>query len=193
MSTSPSGERALPSLTQNTQVLALDDIIPYWRNPRKVSQEAVNAVAESMAEFSYNQPIVVDSERVIIIGHTRYAAMRRMGVTHAEVVVEDTLTPAQVKQLRIIDNRAGEYSEWDYEKLTEEMEELESEILSRFFPEMVDADVEVVHETGDDDDALDEPVSDDTVDLICPSCFHGWTTRVTRQDIFTGIIRAEGH
>lgn len=188
MSTSRVGE-------MKTEMMALDDIVPYWRNPRRVSQEAVNAVAESIQNFAYNQPIVVDGEHVIIVGHTRYAAMRRLGVTHAEVVVADTLSPAEVKQLRIVDNRSGEYSEWDFEALQAEVDDLDSDLLLRFFPELAEQEAVPSHvdwvEATDEQALLDAP--EGLVNFVCPSCFHGWTVRVTKEQIFTGIIKAEEH
>lgn len=176
-----------------TEMIALDDIIPYWRNPRRVSQEAVNAVAESIQEFQYNQPIVVDAEHVIIVGHTRYAAMRRLGVTHAEVVVADTLTPAQVKQLRIVDNRSGEYSMWDFEALQAEMDDLDSDLLLHFFPELtaIEPSLEATAEWVEEETNAGLDMVEGEVSFVCPSCFHGWTVQVTRDQIFTGIIKAE--
>jgi ParB-like chromosome segregation protein Spo0J len=94
--------------TTSTRVLSLDDIVPYWRNPRVVTDDAVNAVAESIERYGYTQPIVVDAENVIVIGHTRYAALRRLGATEAPVMTVTTLSPTQVKQLRVIDNKAHE-------------------------------------------------------------------------------------
>ena len=93
--------------TDVIETISLDKVRPYWRNPRRVTEDAVNQLIASIREYGYQQPIVVDSDYVIIVGHTRYAALRRMEVTEAPVRVARSLTPAQAKQYRVLDNRAG--------------------------------------------------------------------------------------
>lgn len=102
----------------------LEDIRPYARNPRK-NDAAVEKVMASLKEFGWRQPIVVDSEMVIVAGHTRHEAARRLGWTTAPVHVAENLTPAQVNAYRLADNRSGEFSEWDTDKLLQELEALE--------------------------------------------------------------------
>lgn len=101
----------------------IDEVIPYARNPRK-NGEAIAKVAASLKEFGWQQPIVVDSEMVVIAGHTRLAAARTLGMEKVPVVIADGLTPAQVKAYRLADNRVSQEAEWDDELLSVELEEL---------------------------------------------------------------------
>lgn len=187
-----------PSKKFNIELLPLDGIIPYWRNPRTITDDAVNMVAESIRQYGYQQPIVVDGAHTIIIGHTRYAALRRLGYTEVYVRVETSLSPEQVKQLRAVDNRAGEYTSWDFDKLSEELTTLDSDLMRRFFPEIIDGDTigEItVDLSGGGDDYIPgtvEAVSDDDTlaEFICPKCFHQWEMTVTPADIKKGVLKA---
>ena len=101
----------------------IDDVIPYARNPRK-NGDAIAKVAASLKEFGWQQPIVVDSEMVVIAGHTRLAAARKLGMEKVPVVIADGLTPSQVKAYRLADNRVSQEAQWDDELLSVELEEL---------------------------------------------------------------------
>lgn len=170
--------------------VSLDRIQPYWRNPRRVTDEAVNAVSASVTYYGYQQPIVVDSEYVIIAGHTRYAALRRMEVKEIPVIVATELTPAQVKQFRLIDNRSGEFSSWDFDVLAREVGEVDEGLLTQFFPEMGDAVVDGIAEGEETARKAWEDV-DTLVDFVCPKCYHSWEMEVTREMIFGGVLRAD--
>ena len=98
----------------------IDDIIPYTQNPRKITGEAVTAVANSIKEFGWRQPIVVDTEGVIIVGHTRHAAARRLGLEKAPVHVMKC-DEATARAYRLADNRLSEQTDWDIGKLTSEL------------------------------------------------------------------------
>lgn len=104
----------------------IDKIIPYARNPRKNS-DAIAKVSASLKEFGWQQPIVVDSEMVVIAGHTRLAAARNLDMEKVPVVIADNLTPAQVKAYRIADNRVGQEAEWDDDLLRLEIRDLEDD------------------------------------------------------------------
>lgn len=93
---------------------------PYEHNPR-LNDDAVNAVIASLREFGWRQPIVVDADGVIIAGHTRWKAARRMGLSHVPVHVAGDLTPEQARAYRIADNQSGSISEWDMELLPLEL------------------------------------------------------------------------
>ena len=103
--------------------LSLDTIIPYARNPRK-NDGAVDKVAASIKEFGWRSPIVVDEEMVILAGHTRYKAAKKLGLTEAPVHIAEGLTEAQKKAYRIADNRVAEEAEWDSDLLKIELEDL---------------------------------------------------------------------
>lgn len=100
------------------------DVKPYHRNPRR-NQESVKAVADSIRRFGWTQPIVVDRDGVIIAGHTRYAAAKRLNLEHAPTLTVD-LTPEQAKAYRIADNATADLSTWDYDALTAELADLET-------------------------------------------------------------------
>ena len=109
----------------NIQLLPIADIIPYSDNPRIITDSAVTAVAESIARYGFRQPIVVDGDMVIIVGHTRLLAAVKLGYERIPVHIAD-MTPEQAQAYRIADNRSGEYAEWDSAKLTAELRSLES-------------------------------------------------------------------
>jgi len=102
----------------------LSDIRPYERNPR-LNDEAVEAVMASLREFGFRQPIVVDTDSVIICGHTRFKAAQRLGLEQVPVHVATDLTPAQIKAYRIADNQTASLARWDPELLPIELSELD--------------------------------------------------------------------
>jgi DNA modification methylase len=113
----------MTTATYDVQLRKIDDIHPYDRNPR-LNDKAVEAVADSLREFGFRQPIVVDAEGVIIVGHTRWKAAKKLGLAKVPVHVATDLTPEQVKAYRIADNKTGEIAEWDLEILPIELNEL---------------------------------------------------------------------
>ena len=101
----------------------LADVKPYEQNPR-INDGAVEAVVRSIQEFGFRQPIVVDEDGVIIVGHTRFKASQKLGLEKVPVHVAKGLSPAQVKAYRLADNRTGEIAEWDYDLLPIELSQL---------------------------------------------------------------------
>ena len=104
----------------------IDKLIPYARNARKIPQVAVDKVAASIKEFGWRQPIVVDSERVVVAGHVRLLAARQLEEKKVPVHVATGLTPGQIKAFRLMDNRSHQESGWDMELLAPELAELEA-------------------------------------------------------------------
>lgn len=104
----------------------IDRPVPYARNARKISQKAVDKVAASIKEFGWKQPIVVDGEGVIIVGHTRLQAARKLAQSEVPVVIASDLTPSQVKAYRLMDNRSNQETDWDIGLLAVEMGDLKS-------------------------------------------------------------------
>lgn len=96
------------------------DLIPYENNPR-VNDYAVKKVLESIKEFGFRNPILVDADMVIIAGHTRREASILAGLEQVPYIVADDLTPEQVKAYRIADNKLGELATWDEDMLREEL------------------------------------------------------------------------
>jgi len=98
----------------------IDAVRPYERNPRR-NDPAVAAVAASLREFGFRQPIVVDCQGVIITGHTTHKAARKLGIKQVPVHVATDLTPEQVQAFRLADNKTAEFAKWDEAKLTQEI------------------------------------------------------------------------
>jgi site-specific DNA-methyltransferase (adenine-specific) len=130
----------------------IDQIKPYANNPRD-NDDAVDATANSIKKFGWQQPIVVDTGGVIIVGHTRYKAAKKLGLKTIPVLVADKLTPEQVKAYRLADNKTGELADWDDDLLQSELDGLVDIDMSDFG---FDPDITVQTETVDDD--FDEPL-----------------------------------
>ena len=102
----------------------LSDITPYEHNPRK-NGAAVDAVAASLREYGFCQPVVVDADGVIIAGHTRYKAAMKLGLAKVPVHVATDLSAEQVRAYRLADNKTGELATWDFEILPIELAALQ--------------------------------------------------------------------
>lgn len=98
----------------------ISDVKPYDKNPRR-NDGAVDAVAASIREFGFQQPLVVDKDGVLIVGHTRLKAAKKLGLKEVPVVVADGLSPEQVKAYRLADNKTGELAGWEMGLLEEEL------------------------------------------------------------------------
>jgi ParB-like chromosome segregation protein Spo0J len=107
------------------KLVSIDSVKPYDKNPR-INAAAVDAVAKSIAQFGWRQPVVVDSKGVVVIGHTRLLAARKLGMKTVPVHVADGLSDAQIKALRIADNATGDIATWDYDLLPLELKDLQA-------------------------------------------------------------------
>lgn len=121
----------------------ISKIKPYENNPRD-NTNAVAEVAESIKQYGFQQPIVVDKNGVIIVGHTRYLAAKSLGMTTVPVIWASNLSDQQVKGYRLADNKTSDYSVWDNKKLLKELQEIDKDIYTGF------------KESGIFDDVLDE-------------------------------------
>lgn len=101
----------------------IDQLIPYSNNPRH-NDSAVEAVVNSIKEFGFKVPIVVDKNNVIVAGHTRIKAAKKLGMEQVPCVIADDLTPSQVKAFRLADNKVAELATWNLEMLEQELDEL---------------------------------------------------------------------
>jgi len=108
----------------NIELRPLAEIKPYEKNPR-INDAAVDAVAESIRRFGSRQPIVVDTDGVIVCGHTRWKAGQKLRLERAPVHVAKDLSPAQVRAYRIADNKTAELAEWNLDLLPIELAELQ--------------------------------------------------------------------
>lgn len=129
--------------------IPINDIKPYEKNPRK-NEESVKFVANSIKEFGFKVPIILDSDNVIVAGHTRWKAAKQLGLETVPCIDADDLSPEKIKAFRLADNKVGEYSTWDLDLLAEELKDLEIDIDMSDFGFLDDLNVETP--TGDDDD-----------------------------------------
>ena len=158
--------------------MKVEELIPYINNPRN-NENAVDKVASSIAEFGFKNPIFVDKNNVVVNGHTRLLASKKLGLKEVPCIVIDDLTDTQIKAFRIADNKTSEYATWDNELLKIELDMLkdldfdleltalkEYEIDSLYlkfddFNDLEDAEDDLIEE-------YDEPV--EQIEACCPNC-----------------------
>lgn len=99
----------------------INDLTPYENNPRK-NDKSVDYVANSISQFGFKVPIVIDSSSVIVAGHTRYKAAVKLKMETVPCIVADDLTDEQIKAFRLADNKVGELSQWDIGLLSDELD-----------------------------------------------------------------------
>ena len=148
------------------QNLKIDEIKPYENNPRN-NDGAVDATANSIKEFGWQQPIVVDKDMVIIAGHTRYLAAKKLGCDTVPVVVASNLSDEQVRAYRLADNKTGELAEWDFKLLDTELQDILDIDMTDFgFDEDIEFDP-----ADEVDTRIDEPAeTTDSTEVTCPYC-----------------------
>lgn len=101
----------------------IEDIIPYENNPRN-NDNAVEYVANSIKEFGFKNPIIIDKDNIVVAGHTRLKASKRLGLKEVPCLVADDLTEEQIKAFRLADNKVAEIATWDFNKLNLELEDI---------------------------------------------------------------------
>ena len=124
--------------------LKLDSIHPYEKNPRH-NAPAVDPVAASIKEFGFKVPIIIDKDNVIVAGHTRFAAAKKLGMTEVPCIKADDLTEEQIKAFRLADNKVSELAEWDFKLLGEELEGLTMD-MEQFGFTMPEEEFEIVED-----------------------------------------------
>ena len=141
--------------------IELRKLIPYENNPRK-NEKAVDAVVNSIKQFGFKNPIIVDENMVIISGHTRRLAALKLSMQKVPVIIAKDLTEEQVRAFRLADNRVASFSTWDENKLKEEIAEINEIDLSDF---------------GFKKDKLDDIFREKAEKKvhICPKCGHEWS------------------
>lgn len=131
---------------------SIRDIVPYANNPRK-NDDAVEGVMNSIKEFGFKVPIIIDKDGTIIAGHTRYKASLKLGLEEVPCIIADDLTEEQVRAFRIADNKVAERAEWDFDLLNEELKEISIDMGEFGF----DMDIETPEEDVVEDDAPEPP------------------------------------
>ncbi len=119
-SKSKKGESATKQKELKIEYLPLGEIKPYEKNPRK-NEKAVEAIANSIKQFGFKVPIIIDTNNVIVTGHTRLKAAEKLKLNKVPCVRADDLTEKQIKAFRLADNKVSEIAEWDYDLLDEEL------------------------------------------------------------------------
>lgn len=145
----------------NVQQVKIEKVKPYDKNPRK-NKAAVDYVANSIKEFGFQQPIVVDKDMVVIAGHTRLKAAKKLKLKEVPVVIADNLTEEQVKAYRLADNKTAEKAEWDFDLLTDELlslQELDFDMEQFGFDFDFSEDEEAVEDDNWEADVPEEPIS----------------------------------
>ena len=99
----------------------INKLIPYKNNPRK-NDGAVEPVANSIREFGFKVPLVIDKENNVVCGHTRLKAAKKLGLKTVPCVIADDLNDEQIKAFRLADNKVGELAEWDFDLLGDELD-----------------------------------------------------------------------
>ena len=133
----------------------LEEIKPYEKNPRD-NEEAVKYVAESIKEFGFKNPIIIDKEDVIVCGHTRLKAAERLGLKEVPTIKADDLTPEQIKAFRLADNKVSEKATWNMDLLTEELQNLDIDMSNFGFEEELSMDIQT--EIVEDDYNVEENI-----------------------------------
>lgn len=145
----------------NIQQVKIEKVKPYDKNPRK-NKAAVDYVANSIKEFGFQQPIVVDKDMVVIAGHTRLKAAKKLKIKEVPVVIADNLTEEQVKAYRLADNKTAEKAEWDFDLLTDELlslQELDFDMEQFGFDFDFGEDGEAVEDDSWEAEVPEEPIS----------------------------------
>ena len=136
--------------------LGLEEIKPYEKNPRN-NDNAVDAVAASIREFGFKVPIIIDKNNIIVAGHTRYKAAKKLGLKTVPCIKADDLTDEQVKAFRLADNKVAEQADWDFELLNEELETITMDMEQFGFDLPLDDEEENYNYSNEEDiDEFDE-------------------------------------
>lgn len=141
----------------------IDELVPYENNPRD-NARAVKAVAESIKQFGWKVPVVIDKDDIIVAGHTRVLGARLLGINEIPCIIADDLTPDQVRAFRLADNKTAELADWNMEKLNLELAQLSDFDMAAFGFEELD-DTGDVEEPDDDPDAMANEIKEPTTQL----------------------------
>lgn len=151
---------------------------PYERNPRD-NEKAVDAVAESIKEFGFNVPILIDKDNVIVAGHTRLKAAEKLGLEQVPCITLD-MSEEDLREYRIIDNKTGELANWDYEKLVMELAsipEIDMEAFELNYPHLGTGEGGKLIDTNLDEgfEIELEEFDDEVFENECPYCGFRWS------------------
>lgn len=147
--------------------MSVNDLTPYENNPRR-NEHAVKYVANSIKQFGFKVPIVIDKNNVVVAGHTRLMAAKELGLETVPCIRADDLTDEQVKAFRLADNKVSEMSSWDFEALDQELAALDDIDMSRFgFDAAADQELDNIFDDAPD---ASEPKEPEPKTVTCPHC-----------------------
>ena len=113
----------------------IEDLIPYENNPRD-NEEAVQYVKNSIKQFGFKVPMVIDKDNVIVAGHTRYKASKELGLKEVPCIIADDLSEEQIKAFRLADNKVSDKAEWDFNMLDAELANIDIDMTEFGFEDM---------------------------------------------------------
>lgn len=145
--------------------ISIDDIKPYKNNPR-LNEDAIPYVMNSIKEFGFKNPIILDKNNVIVAGHTRLESAKRLDMKEVPVIYADDLTEEQVKAFRLADNKVSEKSMWDYTKLDEELDNILDIDMSMFDFDINTDDLELDYDNENEVEDINKKL------CRCPKCGH---------------------
>lgn len=143
----------------------IDELKPYLNNPR-FNDDAVEYVANSIKEFGFKVPIIIDKNNEIVAGHTRYKASIELGLEEVPCIVADDLNEEQIKAFRLADNKVGEKAQWNFELLDEELANLDLDMEQFSFENIEFEENSKIKNTEIDLSKYD----DDKFTHTCPKC-----------------------
>lgn len=135
--------------------IKIEDLKPYKNNPRN-NENAIEDVVNSISNYGFRVPLVIDKNFNIICGHTRYEASKRIGLKELPCIIADDLNADQIKAFRLVDNKVHEYSMWDTEKLFKELDDIGDLFTGMNFKENFDIGSELLEELNTDDKEIEE-------------------------------------
>lgn len=145
--------------------IPIDDIKPYKNNPR-LNEDAIPYVINSIKEFGFKSPIILDKNNIIVAGHTRLESAKRLDMKEVPVIYADDLTEEQVRAFRLADNKVAEKSMWDYTKLDEELDSILDIDMSMFDFDINTDDLELDYDNENEVEDINKKL------CRCPKCGH---------------------